>query len=393
MSNTEQAPDHRPVDELRLRGDRQPVTRLSRKVLIGLGATAAIAITAAAVWALHSGPTAPAQNLYTPPSKSPAPPLDSLPKDYTQTKSVPALGPPLPGDLGKPILNGGGLSGPNQISQAEQQRQQKLEAARSSGIFIASAAPRQQSAAVTASEATPTTPVSGPGSGANTQLSNDPTASENMQDHKIAFANSNPDTETVSIERIQHPPSPYIIQAGWVINAALAQGMKSDLPGTVRAQVVENVFDSPNGQYLLIPQGAILFGRYSSQVSFGQTRMQVIWTRLIFPNGSSIVLGHLPGADAEGYAGLEDDVDEHWGSLLKAALLSTVLSVGAEAGTSNSENNLAQAIRSGASQSINQTGEQIVERNLNVQPTLTERFGLPVTVTVDHDLVLQPYSP
>jgi type IV secretion system protein VirB10 len=168
--------------------------------------------------------------------------------------------------------------------------------------------------------------------------------------------------------------------------------MKSDLPGTVRAQVVENVFDSPKGDYLLIPQGAILFGRYSSQVSFGQTRMQVIWTRLIFPNGNSIVLDHLPGADTEGYSGLEDDVDEHWGSLLKAALLSTVLSVGAEAGTSDNENNLAQAIRAGASQSINQTGEQIVERNLNVQPTLTERFGLPVTVTVDRDLVLQPYS-
>ena len=149
---------------------------------------------------------------------------------------------------------------------------------------------------------------------------------------------------------------------------------------------------SPTGRYLLIPQGSMLEGRYSSQVSFGQTRMQVVWTRLIFPNGNSISLGHLTGADGEGYAGLEDDVDEHWGSIFKAAVLSTVLSVGAEAGTSDTENNLAQAIRAGASTSINQAGEQIVERNLNIQPTLTERFGLPVTVSVDQDLVLEPYG-
>ncbi len=118
--------------------------------------------------------------------------------------------------------------------------------------------------------------------------------------------------------------------------------------------------------------------------------MQMVWTRLIFPNGNSISLGHLTGSDGAGYAGLEDDVDEHWGSILKAAVLSTVLSVGAQAGTSDTENNLAQAIRAGASTSINQAGEQIVERNLNIQPTFAERFGLPVTVSVDQDLVLEP---
>jgi type IV secretion system protein VirB10 len=213
-----------------------------------------------------------------------------------------------------------------------------------------------------------------------------------MQGNKIAFANSGPDSAAVSPNRIQRPASPYIIQAGWVINAALAKGAKTDLPGDIHAQVTENVYDSPTGRYLLIPQGSMLEGKYNSQVSFGQTRIQMVWTRLILPNGSWISLGHLPGADGEGYAGVEDGVDEHWGSIFKAALLSTVLSVGAEAGTSDTENSLVQAIRAGASQSISQAGEQIVERNLNIQPTLTARFGLPITISTDQDLVLEPYN-
>jgi len=89
------------------------------------------------------------------------------------------------------------------------------------------------------------------------------------------------------------------------------------------------------------------------------------------PDGASIVLERQPGADTAGYAGLEDEVDNHWGMLFKAAVLSTLLSVGAEAGTSQDENNLVQAIRSGASNSISQTGQQIVQRQLNIQPTLT----------------------
>lgn len=165
-----------------------------------------------------------------------------------------------------------------------------------------------------------------------------------------------------------------------------------EAPDVEDRQVTEDVYDSPTGRYLLIPQGARLIGQYDSQISFAQSRVQLVWTRLILPNGKSVVLERQPGADTEGYSGLEDEVDNHWGTLFKAALLSTVLSVGAEAGTSDSENNLAQAIRMGASNSISQTGQQIVERNLNVQPTLTIRPGFPVRVIVDRDLVLAPYK-
>jgi type IV secretion system protein VirB10 len=181
------------------------------------------------------------------------------------------------------------------------------------------------------------------------------------------------------------------LQAGAIIPAALITGLRSDLPGEVTAQVTENVYDSPTGKILLIPQGARLVGQYDAQVTFGQSRALLVWNRLILPNGRSIILERQPGTDTEGYTGLEDEVDNHWGMLFKAAVLSTVLSVGAEAGTSNSENNLAQAVRQGASQSINQAGEQVVGRSLNVQPTITIRPGFPVNVLVTHDLVLEPY--
>ena len=182
-----------------------------------------------------------------------------------------------------------------------------------------------------------------------------------------------------------------MVLAGSIIPAALITGLRSDLPGEITAQVTQNVFDTPTGKILLIPQGARLIGEYDAQVSFGQARALLVWTRLIFPNGKSITLERQPAADTEGYAGLEDEVDNHWGMLFKAAVLSTVLSAGSAAGTSNSQGNLAQAIRQGASQSFSQTGEQIVGRSLNVQPTITIRPGFVVNALVTRDLVLAPY--
>jgi type IV secretion system protein TrbI len=146
-----------------------------------------------------------------------------------------------------------------------------------------------------------------------------------------------------------------------------------------------------NPSPLFGPQGSKLIGVYDSQVSFGQSRVLLVWTRLIFPNGRSIVLERQSGADVEGYAGLEDQVDYHWSRLFMAAALSTLLSVGSELGASNTDNDIVQALRRGSSDSLNQTGQQIVRRNLNVQPTLTIRPGFPVRVIVNRDLVLAPY--
>ena len=151
-----------------------------------------------------------------------------------------------------------------------------------------------------------------------------------MQDRKTAFLNASTDKRTVSPDRLEAKASPYVVQAGTVIPAALITGIRSDLPGQITAQVTEAVYDSPTGKYLLIPQGAKLIGQYDSSVAFGQSRILLVWTRVIMPDGTSIVLERQPGADTEGYAGLEDEVDNHWGMLFKAAVLSTLLSVGAD---------------------------------------------------------------
>lgn len=195
----------------------------------------------------------------------------------------------------------------------------------------------------------------------------------------------------MSPDRLVNPASRYVVQAGAVIPAALITGVRSDLPGQVTAQVTEHVYDSPTGKYLLIPQGSKLIGIYDSQISFGQDRVLLVWTRLIMPNGRSIVLERQPGADTQGFAGLKDEVDHHWGRLFTAAALSTLLGVGAELGAGNNDSAILTALRRGSTDSLNQAGQQVVRRNLNIQPTITIRPGFPVRVIINRDLVLSPY--
>lgn len=176
---------------------------------------------------------------------------------------------------------------------------------------------------------------------------------------------------------------------GTVVAGALNTKISSDLPGQIVGHVTQNVYDSPTGRYLLIPQGSLLFGAYNSGIFFGQQRTQIIWTRLIYPNGDSLVLEKLPGGDAIGQSGLSDEVNNHWGQLFRAALVTTLLSVGSEAGTSWNENNLMQAIRSGASNGFSMAGSRLIDRSLNIQPTLTDRPGMPFTLILNCDLVIK----
>ena len=374
--------------EMRLRPERPRVTRLSRKALMSLGAIAAVGIGGALFFALRPQHQTAGTELYNTDNRSTPDGLANLPRDYTGLPlNAPQLGPPLPGDLGRPIVNAGapapGMPTPAAPPDPEQQRiAQEREAARTSHLF-ATTNTRQ----IAEGAAPGAIPVSDGTAAPAIPGSSDLAA----QDHKLAFLNGEVDRRTVSPDRVQAPASPYVLQAGAVIPAALITGLRSDLPGQITAQVTEDVYDTPTGRTLLIPQGARLVGQYDAQVAFGQSRALLVWNRLIMPNGRSIVLERQPGADPEGYAGLEDEVDNHWGMLFKAAILSTILSVGSEAGATGTENPLMQALRQGASDSISQTGRQIVQSSLNVQPTITIRPGFPVRVMVTHDLVLEPY--
>lgn len=187
------------------------------------------------------------------------------------------------------------------------------------------------------------------------------------------------------------PSSPYVVQAGSVIPAALLTGIRSDLPGQITAQVTQNVYDSPTGQTLLIPQGARLIGEYDSEIAAGQSRVLLAWDRLILPGGRSIILDRLPGADAAGMAGLSDRTNHHWGSMLRSAFISTLLGVGAELGA-DGDDALLRSLREGSQDTINQSGRRLVERQLYVPPTLTIRPGFALRVLVTRDLILEPVA-
>ena len=303
------------------------------------------------------------------------------------------LGPPLPGDLGRPIHNAqvpAPGSGEPAVDAEQQRVVQETEAARTSRLFATTNA-RERPATPTALPPTIVDQAARPLTGRVEPPPYDPESILNMQDRKLAFLTAAVDRKTVSPDRLVNPASRYVVQAGAVIPAALLTGIRSDLPGQVAAQVTEHVYDSPTGQYLLIPQGSKLIGVYDSQVSFGQDRVLLVWTRLIMPNGHSIVLERQPGADTQGFAGLEDEVDHHWGRLFTAAALSTLLGVGAELGAANNDGAILTALRRGSTDSLNQAGQQVVRRNLNIQPTITIRPGFPVRVVINRDLVLAPY--
>ena len=369
---------------LRLGAERPRITRLSRKVLAGGTALALLLISGAVLWALRSNqPHNPSPNeLYSTDHHTIADGLTTLPQDYAGiAHDIPQIGQPLPGGLARPLSSTEDHSAPIGLDAEQQRANQETEAARTSKVFASTTAPVTQ-------------PQSSKETSTNATSSSDETFTQNGQDRKLLFVNAPVDRRTTAPDSLSRPASPFVIQAGTIIPAALITGIRSDLPGQITAQVTEAIFDSPTGRVKLVPQGARLIGIYDSQVAFGQSRVLLVWTRLIMPNGRSIVLERQQGADAGGYSGLEDDVDNHWAELFKAALLSTILGVGAELGSgadTGSNTDIIQALRLSAANSLNQTGQQVVRRNLNIQPTLTVKPGFPVRVIVNRDLVMEPY--
>jgi type IV secretion system protein VirB10 len=391
------APPKEDPEALVLRGRPRPAVRFRRGLIVGVTAAVATSVVGLAWVALEPPSLRKAASAFEndqPAQRSADETLANVPKSYGD---VPRLGPPLPGDLGRPILEHerslGEAAAPAMASQgpaieseraqaiaAERQRlESERQAARSSAVLVQLQGSRADGAA------SPGTVLPQAADGASPNAAAVPPS----QSRKIEFARSS-DGE-VSTNFIRPGASRWLLSAGTVIPASLVTGLNSDLPGMVLAQVTENVRDSATGSAILVPQGSRLIGAYDSIVAYGQRRALVAWKRIIFPDGSSVTLDNVPATDAGGYAGVRDGVDSHTWQLLKGIALSTLLGVGTQLSFGGSESDLVRAIRESAQQNAAHAGDQITMHNLEVQPTLTVRPGWPIRAVLNKDLVLSPW--
>nr|WP_208402363.1 TrbI/VirB10 family protein [Sphingomonas oligoaromativorans] len=376
--------------EIRARPPR--AVRLKRGAIIAIAACLSVSLIAVTWMALkprlfHRGENQ--QELSQPDVRPTSDGLAAAPATYGD---VPRLGPPLPGDLGKPILERqqqlvtAADTGDPQLQQAEEaERERRIaewKAARESGVLVQTH-PFQQTAdaAITAPAATP---ASAPG-----KVALDPTNDLNAQGRKAAFVAALDPKGDVNPHMLTALASPYTLSAGSVISASLITGLRSDLPGLVTAQVTENIYDSATGRLLLIPQGTRLVGSYDSVIAFGQKRALIVWQRIIMPDGRSLRIDNVPATDPSGYAGLAGKVDFHSWQLLKGVVLSTLLGVGSDLAFSG-QSDLVQAIRMSTQDHVARAGDQITRANLGIQPTITIPPGAPVRLVVHKDLVFAP---
>jgi type IV secretion system protein TrbI len=318
------------------------------------------------------------------------------------TPSVPRLGDPLPGQdapagpASSQHGDNGGAPGPKE--QRRLQRVEALHKARASGLFFsgdeapAAERPSEPSSAAQLQQllAARTPEPASPGP-------RHPTGSQdpNLQDRKNDFLGRDGTSDASYLQQTVSPPrTPYEVKAGTIIPTVLLTGLNSDLPGEVIGQVRENVYDTVSGQYLLIPQGSRLLAKYDSMIAFGQERVLVCWNRLIRPDGSSINLECMPGVDLAGYAGFADNVDHHWWRVLSGVALGSLLAATAarsQGDVQGLQPTFPQIWASNAASQVNQAGQQITQKNLALQPTITVRPGFSVNVLVSKDIVLPPY--
>lgn len=403
-----EAPRKLDPESLVLRGRPRGAVRFRKELIIGIAAVAMIGIGAVAWIGLQ--PKMPHMVVGGDDNANPANAakpsgelLANAPKTYGE---VPKLGPPLPGDLGKPILDqqraaiGVSVSGmPSQSDQAlaaaRQRHGEEVRAARESGVMmqVAGGTKAGQGAIIS-----PAMAVSASGIGDAAQdarparIALDPEHDPAQQQRKADFVAAANDKSDLNPHAVMPPPSPYTLMAGTVIAASLITGVNSDLPGLVSAQVTQNVYDTATGRYLLLPQGARLIGSYDSVVAYGQKRALLVWQRIVLPDGSSVKIDNVPATDTAGYAGLADKVDLHSWQLIKGVVLSSLLGVGTQLSFGNDESDLLRAIRQSTQQSASRAGDQIVRQALNIQPTITVRPGWPLRVVVHKDIVMRPWG-
>jgi type IV secretion system protein VirB10 len=389
-------------ETLVLRGSPGRVVRFRRGVIVGIAAVASLALVGTAWLALKPptlGLVASGEDRPIAASSAASDALAGAPRTYGD---VPRLGAPLPGDLGRPIVerqrelaaaNPAASPVPDPAAQAvEAERQRQLaEARQARGAPVLMQLSRSDTPPIGNSAAISPPNEATMRENAARVASEGNAAGQPGQGQNLSFVNAREGGEAINPHRLQPAASRWQLSAGSVIAASLVTGLDSDLPGMVVAQVTENVFDSATGRTILVPQSARLIGRYDSVVAFGQSRALLIWQRIVFPDGSSISLDNLPATDVSGYAGVADSVDFHTWRLLSGIGLSTLLGVGTQLTFGSNDADLVRALRESAQSNGDRAGQRIVERNLDIQPTIRVRPGYPVRVLVHKDLVLRPW--
>lgn len=394
-------PERKAPSESVLVAPRTPVTRWNRKYLIAGAGVLALLVGAA----FYIG--------FGDQQQKPAAPADPQANADTSAPQTPAISSRFAGGYGDPTVTAGpgqpGFAslppaGPTDVPtsagappppaapvdpQIEAARDQ-ARAARAAAPFFggaqakAPAPPAETTDLGALSAPAADTPAAGPGE----------VQPGNGQLAKAQFAQASKATDYLT-NPLRPAISRFEVKAGALIPAALLTAVNSDLPGEAIAQVTEPVYDHVTGRIVLIPQGSRLIGQYDSQIAYGQSRVQIAWNRIIMPDGRSINIGSMTGADRSSVAGLQDKVDTHFGQLARGALLSTLFSVGAasaqDAGSRSSDGVVLNSAGTGVSASAQQIGQQITSRDLNRQPTIRIRAGFPVRVIVNKDMILAPY--
>lgn len=391
------APPKVDPETLVLRASPARATRFRRGAIVGIAGVGATIIAGAAWVALRPvslGSVSVDDARASVAAKSRSDVLAGAPSGYGD---APKLGAPLPGDLGRPILEKqralemAELADPaadaaaRAAQEAETERQRiaaEERAARQSGVML-------QMANMAAGPIVPSAAARAPAA-IEALAPGDDGDSNGQRRKNDLFGRSNAN-EDVNPHRLEAPASPWTLHAGSVIAGSLITGLNSDLPGIVTAQVTQNAYDSVTGRTLLVPQGSRLIGSYDSVVAFGQSRALVVWQRIILPDGSSIRIDNVPATDTQGYAGLSDRIDRHTWQLLKGVALSTLLGVGTELGWGSSESDLVRAVRESAQQNGARAGDQLVAKSLDIQPTMKVRPGWPLRIVVHKDLILRPW--
>jgi type IV secretory pathway VirB10-like protein len=395
------------------RGKAPSVKRFNRKMLAGLAVVAGVVVVLAFAVGLKTPKTkAPEAAATTARPPVPNAEVNALPGDYD---AVAQLGDPRPGDLG--AVNGlgaasDGMSGttPKQLTPLEQYAQQaeldrlrNEDRARTAGVSFATAGGNDgavasqlaQGSADSAQLQERLLELAQRGGGAAPGSANPgPRDDANGQDDKTEFAAKSRDTDFSLHAAVERPRSPYTLFAGTVLPCVLTQGINSDLPGQIGCLISQNVYDTVTGRYLLIPQGTKAIGTYDSRVAYGQERVLVVWTRLLRPDGTTLSLEGMPGTDLSGYAGLTGHVNNHYLRLLSGVVMGSLIGASAQIATgANSQNpSFAALAVQGAGQNINEAGQQITRKNLNIQPTIEVPPGARLNIFSTKDLILPPWT-